>query len=144
VEDVDEDDFQHEIEHVRGDHDLQWAAQVRDAAQVALAGESDECRRQSEGRDPEVGEREVAGPAVPAEAVEQRDGDDLTGDEHEEADPERRPERLRRDPGGLVVPARSRSSRHDRRRPVGEEVEDREGAREHGAGEAERGDLRPA
>ena len=79
-----------------------------------------------------------------AEAREERLGHDLTDDEQSGPDPERRPERLRREPCGLVLPARARGARHDRRRPVREEVEDRERAGEDGAGEAERRDLRPA
>ena len=39
--------------------------------------------------------------------------------------------------------ARTRGSRDDRRRPVGEEVEDRESTRKHRAGEPQRSDLRP-
>ena len=38
--------------------------------------------------------------------------------------------------------ARTAGARDDRRRPVGEEVEDREGTGENGPGEAERRDLR--
>src|SRR5207253_6975587 len=82
--------------------------------------------------------------AVAAEAREQRLGHDLTDDEQSAPDPERRPERLRREPCGLVLPARARGARDDRRRPVREEVEDRECPGEDGAGEAERRDLRPA
>ena len=144
MEDVDEDDLENEIEQVRDDDDLQRPPQVRDAAQVALTRERDERRRQPDRTDSEVDEREVARLAVAAEAIEERHGDDLACYEQHEPDPERSPERLRRDLGGLVLSARARCARHDCRRPVGEEVEDREGAREHGARKAERRDLRPA
>ena len=79
-----------------------------------------------------------------AEPGEERRGDDLAADEQRDADPERRPERLRREPRGFVAPACARRTRDDGRRPVREEVEDRERAGEHRPGEAERGDLRPA
>ena len=144
VEDVDEEHLEHEVGDVRDDDDLERPAQVRDAAEVALAGEGDQRGRQAERCDPEVEERQVAGVAVAAEAREERLGHDLADDEQSGPDPERRPERLRREPCGLVLPARARRARDDRRRPVREEVEDRECAREDGAGEAERRDLRPA
>src|SRR3954451_3277679 len=143
MEDVDEDELEDEIEQVRGDDDLERPAQIRDAAQIALAREGDERRRQAHRRDPEVGEREVAGPAVAAEAREERLGDDLAADEQNEPDAEGGPERLRGDPGGFVLSARPRCACHDRRRPIREKVEDREGPREHGAGQPERCDLRP-
>ncbi len=79
-----------------------------------------------------------------AEPAEERHRDELADDEQHDADPERHPERLRREARGLLVPARARRARDDRRRPVREEVEDRERAREHRSREAERGDLRPA
>ena len=62
----------------------------------------------------------------------------------DDADPEREPQRLRREPSGLVPASGSRRSRDDRRRSVREEVEDRERAGKDGSGEAERGELRPA
>ena len=102
VEDVDEERSRGRDWQVRDDDDLERPAEVRDAAQVALAGEGDERRRQPDRRDPEVGEREVAGLAVAAEACEERLGDDLAGDEQHEPDAERGPERLRGEPGGLV------------------------------------------
>jgi len=79
-----------------------------------------------------------------AEPAEERRRDDLAADEQHRADAERRPQRLRGEASGVLVPARSRRARHDRRRPVREEVEDRERAREHCPGEPERGDLRTA
>ena len=107
VEDVDEDDLEDEVEQVREDDDLERPSQVRDAAQVALTGKRDERRRQPDRGDSEVREREVPRPAVAAEALEQRHGDELAGEEHQDADAERGPERLRCYPGGFVVSARA-------------------------------------
>ncbi len=123
VEDVDEDDLEDEIQQVREDDDLERPAEVRDAAEVALARESDERGGQSDRRDPEVRERVVARLAVAAEAREQRLGDDLAGHEQDEPDAERGPQRLRRDAGRFVAAAGSRRARDDCRRPVSEKVE---------------------
>ena len=70
--------------------------------------------------------------------------DCLEDDEQYEADRERYPQGLRSQSGRTLVLARTRRPRDDRGRPVGEEVEDREGPGENDAGEAERGDLRAA
>ena len=144
MEDVDEEDLEHEVRDVRQHDDLQRTAQVRDAAQVALAGESDQRGGQPERGDPEVRECVVARLAVCAEPEEKRLTDDLQDDEQRDSDPERSPERLGREPRGLLVPTRARGARDDGGRAVGEEVEDREGAGEHRPGETECGDLRPA
>ena len=61
-----------------------------------------------------------------------------------DADCERHPERLRGEARRTLVLARTARPRHHRGRAVGEEVEDRERAREHRACKAESGDLRAA
>ena len=144
AEAVDEQQLEAEVDEVRDDDDLERAPQVRDAAQVALSGEGDERAGKPERGDPEVDVRVVARLAARAEAAEERAGERLAGAGQREADPERDPERLRREPRRPLLPARAGGARDDGGRPVGEEVEDREGAREDGAGEPERGDLRPA
>src|SRR5581483_3968123 len=65
-------------------------------------------------------------------------------DEQCDADPERRPERLRREPRRALLLSGAGRPGQDRGRSVGEEVEDRECAGEHRPGETERRDLRPA
>jgi hypothetical protein len=72
AEAVDEDQLQHEIDHVRGDDDLERPAQVRDAAQVALSCECDQRRGKAECGDPEVEDGQAARAAVPAERVQER------------------------------------------------------------------------
>ncbi len=59
VEAVDEQQLEDEVDDVRHDDDLERAPQVRDAAQIALAGEGDERRREPDGPDPEVRQRVV-------------------------------------------------------------------------------------
>ena len=81
VEAVDEQQLEHDVREVRDDDDLERAPQVRDAAEVALARDGDHRRQQAHGRDPEVGEREVARPAVPTEAAQQRAGRRLEPDD---------------------------------------------------------------
>ena len=78
------------------------------------------------------------------ERLQERLGRRLEHDEQHRPDRERRPQCLRRQPGGALLLARSRRACDHRRRPVREEVEDREGPREHGAGEPEGCDLRTA
>ena len=78
------------------------------------------------------------------EPAEERRGDDLAADKQREPDPERRPERLRREASGVLLAAGARRACNDGGRPVREEVEDRERAREHCARKTERGDLRSA
>ena len=79
-----------------------------------------------------------------AETVEQGHGQRLAHRDEYDADPEGDPERLGREPCRTLVLSGSRGPRDDRRRPVGEEVEDRERPGEHRAREPERRDLRPA
>src|SRR5205085_1581057 len=57
---------------------------------------------------------------------------------------QREPERLRGKSGGPLGLTRPRSPRHDRRCPVGEEVEDRERPCQNASGKAERSELRAA
>ena len=115
VEAVDEEQLEHDVHDVRDDDDLERPAQVGDAAEVALAGERDERRWQSERGDPEVRERVPAGLAVAAEPVQERRGDELAADEQREPDPERRPERLRRQPRSFILPTCAGRARDDRR-----------------------------
>jgi hypothetical protein len=144
AEAVHEQKLENEVGEVRHDDDLERAAEVRDAAQVPLAGERDERGGQPDRPDSKIGERVLAGLTVASKRLEQRRSDDLADDEHAGADRERSPEGLSGEPRGLLLLAGARRPRHDRRRAVREEVEDRERAREDGAGEAERSDLRPA
>jgi hypothetical protein len=86
----------------------------------------------------------VAGAAVSAEPLQERSRGGLADGEQRQPDRERDPEGLGREPSRLVLPARARGARDHGGRAVDEEVEDRERAREDGAREAERGDLRAA
>ena len=79
-----------------------------------------------------------------AERAQQRPAAASQTTSSDRADRERHPQRLRREPGRALVLARARRAGDHRRRPVGEEVEDREGAGEDDTGEAERGELRAA
>ena len=79
-----------------------------------------------------------------AEDAQERPRERLADDEHRDPEPDRHPQRLRGEPGrALVLPGAARP-RDDGGRPVREEVEGRERAGEHDAGQAERGDLGPA
>src|SRR5207302_7927402 len=98
----------------------------RHAAQVALARERDERRGQSDRRNAEVDEREVPRAPVPAETAQQRDRGGLAEDDERDADRERDPQRLRREPRRPLLLSRARRARDRGRGPVGEEVEDRE------------------
>jgi hypothetical protein len=66
VEAVDEEQLERDIRRVRGNDDLERPPQARDASQIPLPGERDECRRKSDRRDPEVGQRVCARPPVTA------------------------------------------------------------------------------
>ncbi len=86
----------------------------------------------------------MTGLTVTAERAQQRLADGLENNEQDEADPQRDPQGLRRQPGRPILLAGAGRTRHNRRRPVGQEVEDRERAREDDPGEAEGCDLRAA
>jgi len=143
VKPVDEDDLEDDVQSIRRHDDLQRPAQVRDASQVALPGERDEGCRQSERADSEVEERELSRMPVAAEAAEERRRERLTHRDQHHTDRERDPERLCGKPRRPLVPACTARAGDDGRRPVGQEVEDRERACEHRPGEPERGQLRP-
>ena len=143
MEAVDEEQLEHDVDDVRGDDDLERPAQVRDAAQVALARERDERRRQPERRDPEVDERVLARPPVPAEPVQQRAASASHTTRSTTPIPSETHSACAASRAARSCWPAPEAARHDRRRPVGEEVEDRERAREHRPGEPERRDLRP-
>ena len=144
VEHVDEHDLEDEIHGVRDHDDHQRPAEIRDAAEVALARERDDRRREPDRGDAEVDERVVPRLAVAAERAQERLRGRLADDEQHRADRERRPQRLRREPGCALVLARAGRARDHRCRPVRQEVEDRERAREDDSGEAQPGQLRAA
>ena len=144
AEAVDEQHLQDQVDDVRHDDDLERTAQVRDAAQVTLAGERDQRGRQPQRCDPEVEEREIARPSVRRRARAGAALRRLADDQQHGADRDRDPQRLRRQARGTLGLARAARTRDDGRRAVREEVEDRERAGEDRAGEPERGDLRPA
>ena len=115
VEAVDEQHLEHQVDHVRRDDDLERAPQVRDAAQVALAGERDQRGGQAERRDPQVEEREIARPSVPAERAQERRCASPPDDEQRAADRDRDPQRLRRQARRTLATRPRRS--HARPRP---------------------------
>ena len=82
--------------------------------------------------------------AVAAETAQERPRDRLAEHEQRRSDPERDPERLRREPRRPLGMAGTGRARDDGGRAVRQEVEDRERAGEHGAREPERRDLRAA
>ena len=80
--------------------------------------------------------------SVAAEAAQQRSGDRLQDDEQDDADSDRHPQGLRRQPRRAILLACAGGPRHHRGRPVRQEVEDRERPGQDDAREAERGELR--
>jgi hypothetical protein len=114
---------------------------VGDAAQEALAGQRDQRERQPQRADAQVVDRQLAHPAVAAHEVNERHGE--RGQQRRERDPDSggQPQRLRRQPPGGELVARAVVARHLRRRAVGEEVEEREGAGEERGGDRQRGQL---
>ena len=127
MEAVDEEQLEHDVRDVRDDDDLERAAQVGDAAQIALARKRDQRGRQSHRRGSEVDERLVARLSVRPETAENRPGERLEQHEQDHADAERHPERLGRQASCPLVLAGAGGPRHEGRRAVREEVEDREG-----------------
>ena len=79
-----------------------------------------------------------------AETAQHGAGHGFADDEQSDADRERHPERLCCKSRGALLLSGAARPRDDCRRPVRQEVEDRERAREDRAGEPQRRDLRAA
>ena len=142
VQAVDEHQLEDQVRDVRGDHDLERAAQSRDPAQIALTGGREQDGRQARRRDPQVARREVGDVPVPRE---QRDRGPGERQRHQ-----RSPARSRA-PGPATPPARRARGRaplaaavgpRDRcGRAVDEEVEHRRDGAERRGRERQRGEL---
>ena len=141
VEAVDEEELEHEVHGVAGNHDHEREAQVRDPAQVALPGEGDEHERQPDRRDAQVGDGEVAGLAAAAHRRGDRRGGRGGDDQQGEPDPEREPESLAGYLVGITAPACAVEAGDLGGGGVAQEIEDAEERRQHGTGQAERGEL---
>ena len=141
MEAVDEQQLEHEVHDVAGDDDDERQAQVRDAAQVALAGQRHEHERQADRRDPQIGHREVAGLAAAAHRRHDRHGGRRGDGQQRESDRQRQPERLSRYLVGVAAPPGAVEAGDLRGGGVAQEVEDTEERRENGAGEPERCEL---
>ena len=141
VEAVDEEQLEDDVEEVAEDDQDERRAQLRDAAQVPLAAEREEERRDADRDDAEVRRRLVG--RLPLDADERGDRPREERDRHGEhdADAEREPQRLRPELPGDGVLARAGRARDLRGRPVLQEVERREDA-ERRRGGAERRELR--
>ena len=118
-------------------------AEVGDATEEALAADREEGGRDPERRDPQVGDRVGRRRALGAEEIDDRAREQRDREREGAAEGEREPEALRAEPRRRQVLPCSGRPRDLRRRPVLEEVEHPE-HREHGRGEAERGELRAA
>ena len=144
VEAVDEQDLEHDVRQVRHHDDLQRPPQVRDAAQVALARQSDQRERQAARADAQIEDRQAAGPVAAAEGMYRGLRERQREQEQHDADARGQPEGLGRQPPGHHLLARPVVASHLRGGAVGQEVEEREAAGEQRGGQRQRGQLRGA
>ena len=141
----DEEQFEHEVHDVPRDQDHERCSEIGDSAEVALPAEREKRRRETDRRDPQVGDGVVGG-TRPRRPCSETSGSASTATSTDTAMPKASdsqtacaPSR----PGRLLLPGTA-GARDLRRRPVLEEVEDREEPAEDRERDAESGELRPS
>ena len=116
VEAIDEQQLEHDVDHVGHPHEHGRRAQVAHPAQPALARRGDERHRHAERRDPQVAGRHVRDVAVAAERVRRAARPAPLRRPQGPARGERQPERLRPEGRGVRVLARAVQPGHAGRR----------------------------
>ena len=144
AEAVDEDDLEDHVGEVGRHHDPQRRAQVRRAAQVALAGERDQREREAQRADPQERGRVRADLAAAAEQRDRRRRQPDRQRDDDRADRQGHPQRLGGHRPGALRLTRPVQPRHLRRHPVGQEVAQRRQRAEQRTGQRERRELRRA
>ena len=143
VEAVDEEHLEDDVRDVSRDDDDERRPEIRDPAQVPLAAQRDERSGKADRRDAEVGHGLLRRLALAADERDELGCE--RGDErgHGHPEGEREPDRLRAEASRRLGLPRTTGTRHLRRRPVLEEVEDHERAAEDHGGDPERSQLHP-
>ena len=141
MEAVDEEQLEDDVRRVAGEQDEERRAQVRDAAQEALARDRDDRERQADGRDAEVGGGARCG--VPSAPIAATSGVAAAAANSGEPRPDQRgePDPLDADDVRQRRVSRAVGARDLRRRPVLEERDERRTSR---SGSRSRGRARRA
>ena len=142
AEPVDEEHLEHDVRDVSRDQDDERRSKISDPAQVTLAAQCEERRREADCCDAKVRDRLIGRLALAAHQRDERFCKHREEHGDGDAERERKPDRLRSEAARRLLLPRSAGASDLGRRPVLEEVEDGKKPAEQRERDAECGELR--